>query len=175
MFKKYVKQTLVYLLEIIVVLFFLNLLVFYLEHGDLNIKITKDIIDYNFISKNVTFYAIYQLLVFAILTLIDSSKKDSILMLKTFYSRLELLLEYDRDMVKILDDYLNKLDSSLMLDESHIKEIKNTKLLNVQYKENLIVKKDFELYLKQRKIEFEHLFEYYSLSWRLSFLLRISK
>ena len=175
MFKKYVKQTIVFLFEVIIVLFFLNLIVFYLEHRNLNLKITKNIIDYNFISKNVAFYAIYQLFVFAILTLIDSSKKDSVLMLKTFYSRLEILLEYDQDMSQILEDYLGKLNNSLMLEKNHIKEIEKSKLLNMQYNENLIVKKDYELYLKLKKIEFEHLYDYYSLSWRLSFLLRISK
>ncbi|MFJ7662388.1 hypothetical protein ACIQXW_08300 [Lysinibacillus sp. NPDC097162] len=172
-FKKYSKQTSIYIIEILFVLFFLNIIVFYIEHGNLSIKITRNTFGYELISKNIAFYAIYQLMVFAILTLIDSSKKDSVLMLKVFYEKLELLLQYNQDTNVLIETYRNNITDRLMLDEKYKKEFDQIYILNTKFINKKLLKEQYELQVKAKKIDYAFLYEYYSLSWRLSFLLRI--
>lgn len=173
---KYISQFFQYLIEIIVMLFIFNALGEIVKNHNIYFWQSQNLLTYEFLSKNVTYYAMYQFLVFSILTLSDSSKKDSLLAIITFVKKIRILISGDIDASSLIDEYRLKLnDESVMFDKSEKEILENIKIENELYLSGDIEKNEYIRNLDLKLVELEHIFEHYSLNWRLSFILRIRK
>ena len=126
----------------------------------------KDIVQ--FLERFILGYGIYQILIFLILNMINDIKKDSYLAIRTNYEQVVLALECnDQNLINKIRDNLN-----YQLDNSTLNSIKIRK----EYGILLSVLSDKNINEAKYKVSlFNHLFEYESLQWRYSVLLRIFK
>ena len=123
---------------------------------------------FDFIERMIEFYVVYQVLVAVILGNLNDIKADSSLRYKTIIKK---CIEYcDCKDERIKEQILKDIDKQL--DIGTFNDIKYrdcyTKLKNNI--DNLS-----KTCLKMELINAEHTFEYYSLKWKYSFILRIVK
>ncbi|QNK87768.1 hypothetical protein H7992_21795 [Sporosarcina sp. resist] len=125
--------------------------------------------------KTIVFYGVYQIAIFAFLSLFDSARKDSVL-LKIKLVKIGILRSEYNKPFNDLEILHNRYTTSNLLinkvDKSDIDEIYGN---YQQYIEGTIDKEFYEFYLKNKLILLEDRYEYYDLAWRLSLILRKCK
>lgn len=139
-------------------------------------KWTSNLLSYDIAEKAVALFLIYQILVFAILTLKDSSRKDALLsnikVIKLAIVRFEHHVDFSNELESAYRVYFDKTVFFTNEDRKFIK------ILNDNY--NLFINKkmddnNYYFYLKNELVNLEHKYEMHNLDWRLSFLLRLVK
>ncbi|MCU9599898.1 hypothetical protein OEV75_01425 [Caldibacillus kokeshiiformis] len=128
-----------------------------------------------FIEKITVMYVFYQICVFAILSLIDSARKDAIL------SKIKLInlaivrfehnqLFQDKEITVIESSYLH--DNRLFVNKEDKEDIIEFLRVYKKYNSKEISENDYSFYLQNKLVNLQHEYEYLALEWRLSFLLR---
>ncbi|MED4476457.1 hypothetical protein [Oceanobacillus caeni] len=128
-----------------------------------------------FIEKITVMYVFYQICVFAILSLIDSARKDAIL------SKIKLInlgivrfehnqLFQDKEINVIESSYLH--DNRLFVNKEDKGDIIEFLDVYKKYNSKEISENDYSFYLQNKLVNLQHEYEYLALEWRLSFLLR---
>lgn len=123
---------------------------------------------YDFIERCISCYTIYQILVVVILTNLNDIQKDLLLAYITNLKKCLLYIETRQSYIK--SDILNNINYQLKNDTFNTNNvIKSYKSI----KENIdnLNKNNIEMEI----INAEHLYEFNSLNWRFSFLLRLLK
>ena len=168
-------QFIIYILEIIL---FITITMTFVEYIKENTFMgwTKSIFSYNFLEIASTLFVVYQIFVFGTLTLSDSSKRDAILsdikIIKLAIVRKNFGVDFTDELNKAVKIYNRE---EVMFYPENIKFIKEIKNIHDVFVDNKISKEEYGFYLENKLVELEHNYEHYSLSWRLSFLLRFLK
>ena len=123
------------------------------------------------IERIIVFYTLYQIVIYNILKQLNDMKKDEYLAILTMYKCVKLYNSVKReDMKKDIYDLIDKqLDTGILNDigvRNEYIEIKSVLDNNMSFNESII---DFKI------IKYEHDYEYASLNWKYSILLRIFK
>ncbi|WP_368653749.1 hypothetical protein AB4Y30_01425 [Ornithinibacillus sp. 4-3] len=136
----------------------------------------NNIRSFEFLEKCTMFFAIYQVGVFAVLTLSDSSRKDSILSIIKIVKLAIVRAEYDMkfdDIEKVRNEFSN--DPSIFFTKGSKQDIEEIYMSYMAYLNRTISKNEYQHYLKNKLVNLEHSYEFHELAWRLSFILRIKK
>lgn len=123
------------------------------------------------IERIIVFYTLYQIVIYNILKQLNDMKKDEYLAILTMYKCVKLYNSVKReDMKKDIYNLIDKqLDTGILNDigvRNEYIEIKSVLDNNMSFNESII---DFKI------IKYEHDYEYASLNWKYSILLRIFK
>jgi len=112
--------------------------------------------------------ALYEFIVFIILTQINDARKDAVLALKSAYNLALLYCDTNDSEIKnqLMSNIVQQLDNGLLNHTDIRKEYEClSKLLEIK---NATA-------IKYRLIKIDHLYEYVSLQWRYTILLRLFK
>ncbi len=120
----------------------------------------------------MTFYALYQILVFVILNSINDSKKDQTLAIISTYEYLQVYLEAKDEKLKnnILRICDAQLDTSVMNNSELRSEYTSIHDLLISQNDNLTV-----AYIRLRLIHYKHIYEEISLMWKFSLIVWLFK
>ena len=158
-FTKTIWQILLYLIEVIGV----SVLLAYLTTS-----IKKIDCLYDFIERSIMCYTVYQILVVIILTNINDIEKDSCLAYITNLKKCLLCIETKEEYIK--EDILTNIEYQLDNETFNNQEFKNAYMMIRNNIDNL---KSSNVNIEL--INAEKNYEFHSLNWRFSFLLRIFK
>src|SRR5690625_221842 len=131
---------------------------------------------FEFFEKATALFVIYQILIFAVLSLNDSSKRDALLTNIKLIKLIIVRLEHGMDFYSLLDEMAETYNNPSVFfykeDKEFIKEVQHQTYL---LKTEKMDKNTYCFYLKNKLVNLEHSYEFYTLEWRLSFVLRIRK
>ena len=171
---KYVTQFLYYMIEVMFVIIIFLCISSYISNQDVFFWVST-INTFEFIEKITVMYAFYQIGVFSILSLIDSTRKDAILSKIKIINLAIVRFEHDKF---FQDNEINLIEKRFLQDEGLFvnkedkEDIKEFLTIYKKFKYKEINKNDYLFYLKNKLVNLEHEYEYLTLEWRLSFLLR---
>ena len=134
-----------------------------------------NIVGFDFVGKAIVLYGVYQIAIFAFLSLFDSARKDSVL-LKIKIVKLGILRnEYNQPFNDLEILYNRYTTSNLLINKDDKFDIEEIYGNYRRYIEGTLKKELYDFYLKNKLILLEDRYEYYDLAWRLSLILRIRK
>ena len=173
-YMKYIIQFLYYIGEVALFIILCLCISSYISNQDVFDWINT-INSMEFIEKITVMYVFYQICVFAILSLIDSARKDAIL------SKIKLInlgivrfehnqLFQDKEINVIESSYLH--DNRLFVNKEDKGDIIEFLDVYKKYNSKEISENDYSFYLQNKLVNLQHEYEYLALEWRLSFLLR---
>lgn len=156
---KIIWQILLYLVEVVGI----SILIAYLTTF---ISKTDSIFD--FFERIIMCYTIYQILVIVILTNINDIEKDSTLAYITLLKKCRLYIETKKEYIK--EDILNSINDQL----------DSGKLNNIGFRKTYsLIRKNIDKLtidgIEMQLINATHKYEFNSLNWRFSFVLRLIK
>lgn len=156
---KIIWQILLYLVEVVGI----SILIAYLTTF---ISKTDSIFD--FFERIIMCYTIYQILVIVILTNINDIEKDSTLAYITLLKKCRLYIETKKEYIK--EDILNSINDQL----------DSGKLNNIGFRKTYsLIRKNIDKLtidgIEMELINATHKYEFNSLNWRFSFVLRLIK
>lgn len=172
---KFISNMVSYLLEIVVSLIVLHSISSYIFDGDLCVW-TRDISSFAFVEKTTVLFVIYQLTILITLTLYDSVRKDAILSKINILNYAQINLKYDKPFEQI-ERIKKNLLTNLSVDYKKKDRDDLTTIIKIyeMFINGEVSRNDYEFYIENMLIVFKHDYEFYDLSWRGSFVLRIRK
>ena len=126
---------------------------------------------WGYIERFLICYTMYQLLVVVILNTLNDIERDSCLAYLTLLKKVLLFLDTNNKMIK--DEIVDKINYQLDVGTMNNLNYRNSYELLLSYIENN--KKIDRTYVENEIISVEHIYEFISLQWRYSFLLRLFK
>jgi hypothetical protein len=123
---------------------------------------------FDILERYVLFIAVYEILVYIILSFINDARRDALLALKTAFEQAKFFCENNSDFVK--SELLRKVNKQLDVGMFNHPDIRKEYQHLMQYLEE----KNVEA-IKYKLIILEHAYEMCNLQWKFTFLLRFFK
>jgi|SRR5690625_637555 len=139
---------------------------------------TNEFFTLDFLSDFGVVFVVYQLIIYTFFTLNDSSKVDALIKINSLIKSTLLLIEYNQPLDPIKGELRHLLEVKkdyYMFSKRDIEILEEIHLLVNNFGQEGISNKNILFRLEYLEIETEHFKEFYQLSWRNSFILRIGK
>lgn len=174
---KYITQFLYYVSEVALFIVLFLCISSYISNQNVFEWVSR-VNSMEFIEKITVMYVFYQISVFAILSLIDSARKDAILskikLINLSIVRLKHNYLFHKNEITLIEDqYLN--DNRLFVNKEDKEDIIEFLDIYRKYNSNKVNENDYSFYLQNKLVNLQHNYDYLTLEWRLSFFLRIKK
>ncbi|HBZ09141.1 MAG TPA: hypothetical protein DEO65_04525 [Bacillus bacterium] len=170
-FRRYLTQVLIFLFELLIIV----CLGSYFFEGSF-FSLIKNIRNIEMFEKITVILVIYEIIVFAFLSLYDSSRKDALLSKITMINYGISSIDHDEPF-----EYLTRVyekftkDDSIFFNTQDLLDITDIKAMYDSYCNNEISKNEYRYFLNVKLTQLHHVYEYYDLTWRMSLLLRLFK
>lgn len=123
---------------------------------------------FDILERYVLFIAVYEILVYIILSFVNDARRDALLALKTAFEQALFFCETNSDFVKT--ELLKKINKQLDVGMFNHPDIRKEYQYLMQYIEEKNVGA-----IKYKLITLEHAYEMCNLQWKFTFLLRFFK